>query len=121
MPPEMCLSHFWQFRSVLNDGVHHRQTEDAELNDWMASRHAFRRAVVSGDLSMPSLLEVVGNIAGVWPSILSFLNRRQDAKRTVTVWWYCILHGFASVFISVTDGTFSFRRKESMDTSLQIR
>ena len=46
----------------------------ANHKDWMASRHALRRAVVSGDLSMPSLVEVVGNIVGVWPLIVSYLK-----------------------------------------------
>ena len=48
----------------------------AEHRNWMASRHALKRAVVSGDLSMPSLGEVVGNIVGVWPQFVSYLKER---------------------------------------------
>ena len=46
----------------------------AEHKEWMAPRHALRRAVVTGDLSMPSLVELVGHILGVWPLIVSFLK-----------------------------------------------
>ena len=83
----------------------------AEHKDWMACRHALRRAVVSGDFWMPSLVETVGNIVGVWPLIGSFL----------IVSWYSLLQGFVSVFSSVTDGTLFFRRRKSMDTCILIR
>ena len=49
----------------------------AEHKDWMAFRHALRRALVSGDLSMPSLVEVVGNIVGVWPLTVSYLKETE--------------------------------------------
>ena len=39
--------------------------EGAEHKDWMTSRHACRRAIVSGDISMPSLVEVIGTFVGV--------------------------------------------------------
>ena len=46
----------------------------AEHRNWMASRHAMRRAVVSRDRSKPSLVGVVGNTVGYWPLIVSFLK-----------------------------------------------
>ena len=49
----------------------------AEHEDWVASRHALRRAVVSVDLSMPTLVEVVGHIVGIWPLIVSFLKETE--------------------------------------------
>ena len=38
----------------------------AEHRDWMMSRSSLRRASITGELSMPSLLGVVNNIMGVW-------------------------------------------------------
>ena len=38
--------------------------------DWMSSISGLRRAIITGELSMPSLLEVVSNIVGVWPLIV---------------------------------------------------
>ena len=48
----------------------------AEHRDWMASRHALNRAVVPGDILMPSLVEGDGNIVNVWPLIATFLKDR---------------------------------------------
>ena len=39
----------------------------AETRDWMASRTALRKAIVTNDLSMPGLVDVVANIVGVGP------------------------------------------------------
>ena len=44
----------------------------AEHRDWMQSRQSLRRAIETGDLSFPGLLDVVSNIIGVWPLIVSF-------------------------------------------------
>ena len=38
----------------------------AEHRDWMMSLPGLLRAIITGELSMPSLLEVVGNIVGVF-------------------------------------------------------
>ena len=38
-----------------------------EHPDWMMSRSSLRRAIITGELSMPSLVEVVNNIVRVWP------------------------------------------------------
>ena len=46
----------------------------AEHRDWMMSRSSLRRAIITGELSMPSLVEVVSNIAGVWPLIVVYLR-----------------------------------------------
>ena len=40
----------------------------AEHRSWMMSRSNLRRAIITGELSMPSLVEVVSNILGVWPA-----------------------------------------------------
>ena len=46
-----------------------------ETREWMVSRPALRRAIITNDLSMPGLVDVVANIVGVWPLIVSYLNR----------------------------------------------
>ena len=40
----------------------------AEHRDWMMSRSSLRHAIITGELSMPSLVEVVSNIVGIGPS-----------------------------------------------------
>ena len=46
----------------------------AEHRDWMQSRQSLRRAIETGDLSLPGLVDVVSNIIGVWPLIVSYLK-----------------------------------------------
>ena len=58
----------------------------AEHRDWMMSRSGLRRAITTGELSMPSLLEVVSNILRVWPLIVVYLKetgRRTDGDNLV--------------------------------------
>ena len=45
-----------------------------ETWDWMASRPALRKAIITNDLSMPVLVDVVANIVGVWPLVVSYLK-----------------------------------------------
>ena len=55
--------------------------------DWMQTRPALRKAIETGELSMPSLLEVVSNIVGVWPLIVSYLKvtGKRDSKDSLVV------------------------------------
>ena len=46
----------------------------AEHCDWMMSRSSICRAIITGELSTPSLVEVVSNIVGVWPLIVVCLK-----------------------------------------------
>ena len=46
----------------------------AEHRDWMMSRSSLRHAIITGELSMPSLVEVVKNFVGVWPLIVVYLK-----------------------------------------------
>ena len=46
----------------------------AEHRDWMMSRSSPHRAIITGELSMPFLVEVVSNIVGVWPLIVVYLK-----------------------------------------------
>ena len=52
----------------------------AEHRDWMRSRSSLRRAIITGELSMPSLVEVVSNITAVWPLIVVYL--RETGRKT---------------------------------------
>ena len=58
----------------------------AESHDWMASRPALKKAILASSLAMPELVDVVGNIAGVWPLIVAFLKetgRKDDGDSLV--------------------------------------
>ena len=59
----------------------------AETRDWMASRPALRKAIITNNLSMPDLVNVVANIVGVWPLIVSYLKEsgRKDEGDSLVV------------------------------------
>ena len=46
----------------------------AESRDWMASRPALKKAIISSSLVMPEFVYVVANIVGMWPLIVSYLK-----------------------------------------------
>ena len=60
----------------------------AEHRDWMQSRQSLRMAIETGDLSLPGLLDVVSNIIGVWPRIVSYLKEtgKKDTGESLVVW-----------------------------------
>ena len=54
----------------------------AEHRNWTMSRSSLRHSTITGELSMPSLLEVVSNLVGVWPVIVVYLvetGRKNDS------------------------------------------
>ena len=59
----------------------------AEHRDWMQSRQFLRRAIETGDLSLPGLVDVVSNIIGVWPLIVSYLKEtgKKDSGDSLVV------------------------------------
>ena len=62
------------------------RVKGAEHRDWMMSRTSLRRAIITGELSMPSLVEVVSNIVGVWPLIVVYIEetgRKTDGDSLV--------------------------------------
>ena len=59
----------------------------AEHRDWMQSRQSLRRAIETGDLSLPGLVDVVTKIIGVW-SLLSLTSRKLARKTAAIVLWY---------------------------------
>ena len=63
-----------------------------EHRDWMMLCSSLRRAIITGELSMPSLVEVVSNMVGVRPHIVVDLKetgRKTDGDSLVV---YYILH-----------------------------
>ena len=59
----------------------------AESRDWMASRPALKKAILTSSLGMPELVDVVANIVGVWPLIVAFLKEsgRKDNGDSLVV------------------------------------
>ena len=58
----------------------------AETRDWMFFRPALKKAILTNDLSMPHLVDVVAKIIGVWPLIVSYLKetgRKDDGDSLV--------------------------------------
>ena len=58
----------------------------AETGDWVSSRPPLKRAILTNDLGMPHLVDVLANIIGVWPLIVSCLKetaRRDDGTNLV--------------------------------------
>ena len=66
----------------------------ALTRDWMSSRPALRKAILTNDLSMPHLVDVVANIIGVWPLIVSYLKetgRKDDGDSLVVRFFFCLV------------------------------
>ena len=61
----------------------------AEHRDWMQSRPSLRRAIETGDLSLPGLVDIVSNIIGVWPLIVSYLKEtgKKNSGDSLVVWF----------------------------------
>ena len=68
------------------------QLKGAETRDWMASCPALRKAIVTNDLSMPGLVDVVANNVGIWPLIASYLKEtgRKDEGDSLVVWFFLV-------------------------------
>ena len=69
------------------------QLKGAEHRDWMQSRQSLCRAIETGDLSLPGLLDVVSNIIGVWQLIVSYLKEtgRKDSGDSLVVWFFLLV------------------------------
>ena len=66
----------------------------AETRDWMSSRPALKKAILTNDLSMLHLVDVVANIIGVWPVIVSYLKetgRKDDGDSLVVRFTSCLV------------------------------
>ena len=66
----------------------------AETRDWMSSPPVLKKAILTNDLSMPYLVDVLANINGVWPLIVSFLKetgRKDDGDSLVVKFSSCLV------------------------------
>ena len=61
----------------------------AEHRHCMQSRQSLRRAIETGDLPLPGLVDVVSNIIGVWPLIFFYLKEtgKKDIGDSLVVWF----------------------------------
>ena len=85
----------------------------AEHRDWMQSRPSLRRAIETGDLFLPGLMDVVSNIIGVWPLIVSYLKEtsKKDSGDSLVVWF----SPFSFCFSMTATAFFSFSCLEIWD------
>ena len=68
--------------------------EGAETRDWMSSRPALKKAILTNNLCMPHLVDVVANIIGVWPLIVSYwkeTGRKDDGDSLVVRSSFCLV------------------------------
>ena len=78
----------------------------AETRDWMSSRPNLKKAILTNDLSMPHLFNVVANITGVWPLIVSYLKEtgRKDDGNSLVVrslsFWSCLCTSVPVLIVS---------------------
>ena len=90
----------------------------AETRDWMSSRPALKKAILTNDLSMPHLVDVVANIIGVWPLIVSYLKEtgRKDDSDSLVVrspsFWSC----WCTFLTRINCAVLCFRRRELTGT-----
>ena len=64
----------------------------AEYREWMQSRQFLRRAIETGDLCLRGLVDVVSNIIGVWPLIVSHLKEtaKKDSDVSLVVYLFLV-------------------------------
>ena len=69
----------------------------AEHRDWMQSKQPLRRAIETGDLSLPGLIDVVSYKIGVWPLIVSYLKEtgKKDSSDSLVVWFSSFRFSFS--------------------------
>ena len=86
----------------------------AETRDWMSSCPALKKAILTNDLSMPHLVDLVANIIGVWPLIVSYLKQtgRKDDGNSLAVrsssFWLC----WCTSRTRINCAVLCFRRRE---------
>ena len=58
-----------------------------ETRDWMASRPALRKAIITNDLPMPAPVDVLAKNVGIWPFVVSYLKKtgRKDDGDSLVV------------------------------------
>ena len=94
----------------------------AQTRDWMSSRPALKKAILTNDLSMPHLVDVVANIIGVWPLIVSYFKETGSKDDGDSLVVRCSSSGRVDAFSYPNLlCRFCFRRRELTDTSTWTR
>ena len=89
-----------------------------ETRNWMSSRPSLKEAILTNDLSMPHLVDVVANIIGIWPLIFSYLKEtgRKDDGDSLVVrspsFWSC----WCTSGTGINCAVLCFRRREITGT-----
>ena len=58
----------------------------AASRDWMAPPVALLKAIITNDMSMPGLVDVVATIVGVWPLMVLYIKRHTAKTMEVALW-----------------------------------
>ena len=119
---EGLLFRLWIFGSLLYDGVYCHASAGCRASRLDDARSSLRRAIITGELSMPSLVEVVSNIVGVWPLIVVYLKetgRKTDGDSLVVYYFLDVLIHLQ--FLSHLHLVVFFRRREVMAIFTLIR
>ena len=109
------LSVFGSLDGLAMSDVIVNRLKGAETCDWMSCRPALKKTILTNDLSMPHLVNVVANIIGVWPLIVSYLNEtgRKDDRDSLVVrsssFWVILVQFPVPAFIVLC---FCFRRRD---------
>ena len=79
--------------------------------DWKASRPSLRKAIIKNDHFMPGLVDVVSNVFGVWPLVVSYLNEtsRKDDGDSLLARFSIV--GFSIASLKCTHYCFAVRMK----------
>ena len=86
LPPAKCCIRVWEPGPVLNDGVRDKSPEGCRDSGPHGVLSCVAQAIVTNGLSMPGMVDVVANIVGVWPLVVSYLEEtghKDDGDRLV--------------------------------------
>ena len=90
----------------------------AESRDWISSRPALKKAILTNDLSMPHFVDIVANIIGVWPLTVSYLEEtgRKDDGDSLVVRSPSFSLCRCTSRTSINCAVFCFRRRDLTGT-----
>ena len=88
-----CISGLWDTRFLFNDKVQCYSLEAGRTSRLDAMRQPLRMAIETGNFSLPGLVDVVSNIVGLWPLIVSHLKEtgRKDSGDSLVVWFILLV------------------------------
>ena len=66
--------------------------KSAETWDWMVARSSPWKSIITSELVMPHLVDVVPSFIGVWPFVVSYLKKLAKNDRNSLVVRSCVLY-----------------------------